>query len=101
MALRATSESESGCVVVVVVGEKSSIRPAMLDKSLDGASRGERRAGLGTSGVGISGVGRSTIVTVRCGPVALSGSGLGTTGGGSLSSSMVSVLESMGLGDSV
>ena len=41
------------------------------------------------------------MVTVRCGPVGLSDSGLGTTGGGSLSSSMVSILESIDFGESV
>ena len=44
---------------------------------------------------------RLTMVTVCCGLVGLSGSGLGTTGSRSLSSSMVSTLESIGFGDSV
>jgi hypothetical protein len=81
IALRATSESESGCVAV---GERRSIGDARLVIPRDGASRGERGAG-----VGISGVGRSTIVTVRCGPVGLPDPGLDTTGDGSLSSSML------------
>lgn len=67
----------------MVVGERRSIGDAGLVIPRDGASRGERGAG-----VGLSGVGRSTIVTVRCGPVGLPGPGLGTTGRGSLSSSM-------------